>query len=355
MDKITFAIVGGGWRSEFYLRIAAALPDRFHVAGVLLRDPQKRLALSHRWNVRAYTDISELEGDWSVDFTVLTVSKTAAPEWITGLTERGIAVLAETPPAPDADSLRLLRRSLSPEARIQVAEQYPLQPLHHARTALIRAGKIGEPVHVQASVAHGYHGISLIRQWLGHQGAVPCTISGQRLVSSVLEGRVRDKLPEAERLKESTQDLALFQFDNGQSAVLDFTYDQYFSPIRRNRLLIRGTRGEIRDSCVDYMADFRTAFSGVLQRVMTGGEGSLEPLSLEGVLWGEQWLYRNPFHPVPLTDEELAIAELLLRMGQYAKGETGAAYSFQEAAVDTELAFCMEQALATRAPVRFEA
>ena len=40
MNKtIEFGIIGGGWRSEFYLRIARALPERFHVDGMLVRDP----------------------------------------------------------------------------------------------------------------------------------------------------------------------------------------------------------------------------------------------------------------------------------------------------------------------------
>lgn len=353
MDKISFAVIGGGWRSEFYLRIAAALPERFKVTGVLLRDKAKGLAYAHRWNVRAYGDLEELEADWPAAFAVLCVSKAAAPEWLGELTRRGIAVLAETPPAPDRETLARLLAGLPAEARIQVAEQYPLQPAHQARKALLASGKLGEPVHVQASVAHGYHGISLIRHWLGQRGAVPCTITAQRLTAPVIEGPVRDKQPEGGRLKESRQDIALLRFDNGQSAVLDFTYDQYFSPVRRNRVLIRGTHGEIVDDQFTYMADYRNPVPGELKRMGTGGEGSLEPLSLTGILWGSEWLYRNPFHPAPLTDEELAMAEMLVRMGEYVRDGGKAFYPLEEAAIDTALAFAVEEAIHTGKPVRY--
>src|SRR5436190_18611347 len=41
MQPYRFAIVGAGWRAEFFFRIAAALPERFHIAGLVVRDPEK--------------------------------------------------------------------------------------------------------------------------------------------------------------------------------------------------------------------------------------------------------------------------------------------------------------------------
>ncbi|AIQ11544.1 hypothetical protein [Paenibacillus durus] len=29
MDKVEFGLIGGGWRAEFFLRIAEALPERY--------------------------------------------------------------------------------------------------------------------------------------------------------------------------------------------------------------------------------------------------------------------------------------------------------------------------------------
>ena len=35
---INFVIIGGGWRAEFYLRIAQLLPDRFNVTAICVRN-----------------------------------------------------------------------------------------------------------------------------------------------------------------------------------------------------------------------------------------------------------------------------------------------------------------------------
>ena len=41
MDKIRFGLIGSGWRAEFYIRIAKALPERFDLAAVMIRDQEK--------------------------------------------------------------------------------------------------------------------------------------------------------------------------------------------------------------------------------------------------------------------------------------------------------------------------
>ena len=93
-------------------------------------------------------------------FVVLCVPRAVVAALMIELSQRGVSVLAETPPAADLDDLNRLWRDLPTEAKIQVAEQYPFQPYHMTAKALIDSGRLGRIDHVQAAVAHDYHGVA---------------------------------------------------------------------------------------------------------------------------------------------------------------------------------------------------
>ena len=128
--------------------------------------------------------------------------------------------------------------------------------------------------------------------------------------------------------------------------VYDFAPEQYFSWIRANRLLIRGDRGEINDLEVRYLQDFRTPMFHSIRRVDTGEGGNLEGRFVRGLIAGDEWVYRNPFMPGRLSDDELAIAECLARMSAHVDGGPEF-YSLAEATQDHYLQLLMQQAVTT--------
>lgn len=49
MGKIRYGVIGSGWRAEFYIRIAKAVPDKFEFTAVLIRDKEKGRAFSEKF------------------------------------------------------------------------------------------------------------------------------------------------------------------------------------------------------------------------------------------------------------------------------------------------------------------
>lgn len=347
-EKIKFAVIGTGWRTEFYLRIAALLPDLFAVSGVVSRSEEKRKEFGVKWHVDMFASIEDLLSKNGADFTVVSVEKNAAPGVIADLAKKAFPVLAETPPANSLDDLSLLWKSLPAEYKIQVAEQYHLQPMNAARIALAHSSLIGVPDHALISVTQNYHAMSLMRRYLsiGYEDAV---IRAFQTMTPAVEGFGRKGLPDKENILMRDHTIAIFDFD-GKTGIYDFERDQHRSWARSQRILVRGERGEISNHEVRYLKDFETPIELTLKRINAGEEENLEGYFCKGILSGNDWVYMNPFAPARLADDEIAIASCLVKMKEYI--ETGVEfYTLAEAMQDQYLSLMMETAVEKREPV----
>jgi predicted dehydrogenase len=332
---IRFALIGFGWRARQFARIAEHLPDWFALTAILRRNPQGEEP------VKVVADLDALMAD-RPDFAVLSVPRQEAPEYLLALADRGLPVLTETPPAAKLDELFKLFEALPPRARVQVAEQYPSQPFHQALWRLVASGRVGEVHHVEVSIAHGYHGIALIRRLLG-VGFENATIQGLEVKHPLMSWPTRKGPPADGSLKESAQELGLIRFESGKSAVFDFAAGQYMSPIRTDRILVRGNHGEILNERVRWMKDHLTAGSQTIERFDGGEKTDLQGLSHQGYAFGDDWLYRNPFGKAPLPDDFIAMAHALAGMAQsIATGEPF--YSLADGCQDHYLGLLLEAA-----------
>jgi len=346
---ISFAIVGVGWRADFFLRIARALPERFRVIGLVARNADKGADIEARWGVATYRDIPALLAAHKPEFVVVSVPQPAAPGVIRELAERKIPVLTETPPAPTLEGLLDLWRLVEGGAALEVAEQYIFQPHHAARLAIIRSGRLGEPSYAHVSACHGYHGTSLIRHFL-RVGFDDATITARAFEADLVAGPDRRGPPEEEKVIRSRQVIAQLDF-GAKLGIYDFTGDQYFSWVRARSILVRGPRGEIRNDEIRHLQDFQTPMLSRLERQDMGGDGNLEGLWHKGIVAGGAWVYRNPFLGVSLSDDEIAVATSLDGMALTVRGGASV-YSFAEAAQDKYLSLCIEQAVKSGQPVR---
>ena len=342
MERIKLAIVGGGFRAKFYLRIARALPERFAITGMLIRDAEKGATLENEWGVKTHRT---LDGALAAKptFVVTSVPWDVNPELLRELTERGVPALSETPPAPDLDALIALHDLTEKGARIQIAEQYQFQPAHAARIALAKSGRLGTVTQAQVSACHGYHGTSLIRHLLGVQFE-EATIRAMTFTSPVVAGPTPGGAPAEETIDPSAQTIAWLDFGD-KLGVYDFVGDQYFSWFRTHRVLVRGERGEVHNDTLRYLEDFRTPITLDLVRHDKGHDGNLEGYYHKGITVGSEWVYTNPVAPGSLPDDEIAMADRLVRMAEYVEG--GPSFSsLAEASQERYLGLLIDQSAA---------
>lgn len=344
-EKINFAVIGIGWRAEFFLRIARALPEKFEVSGVVSSRANKREEIKNEWGFKAYQSATELLQAEKPDFVVLAISKEAAAEVILKLAEFEIPILAETPPAANLAELINLNKELGKDYPIQIAEQYQLQPLQQSIFKLVDSGRLGEVNYARISISHGYHAVSLMRRALGIKFE-DAEIEARFFEEPIVKGPDRSGLPEKREIESKRHEFSFLNFD-GKLGVYDFERDQHRSWIRSQEILIRGTEGEIKNSTLKYLKDFKTPIELDLKRIEAGINQNLEGFYLKGISCGEKWLYQNPFLPARLSDDEIAVAAALVKMKRFL--ETGKSfYSLAEASQDQYLALMINKAAADK-------
>lgn len=341
MDRIVFGLVGTGWRADFYRRIALLAPERFGVAAILTRSPERAHDLEVAGGPRVHRDLGDFLAT-PMDFAVVSVKRGHALPYLDALARAGMPALCETPPAIAVEELDgLWLRHLG--SRIQVAEQYFLSPLYAAWLRAVEAGLLGEVGAVSLSAVHGYHAASLFRKFLG-LGPGPFTVTGRSHSLPLVATMGREGFDFSGRLMEIRRDRLTIEFAGGGLAFYDFTHAQYHSTIRTRQLNIQGTRGEIDDLSIRYLKPDNTAVHECLDREDLGVYG-IQGWAHRGLRLGERELYRNPLGNARLNDDEIAVATCLLRMKRYL--DTGEPfYALQEALEDTYISLMMERAIA---------
>ena len=171
MGKIRYGLIGSGWRAEFYIRIAKAVPEKFDLTAVLIRDEEKGRKFSEKFGVKVVNSLDALMED-KPEFVVLAIKRGCVTDYLLQLFEKGIPVLTETPPGESQEDLQKLWAAYEKyqQPKVQVAEQYFLQPLYASWHKAIELGLLGNVENINISALHGYHGISMIRWMLGTKG-----------------------------------------------------------------------------------------------------------------------------------------------------------------------------------------
>lgn len=350
MGAARFGVVGTGWRGELFLRLGQALPDRFTTCGVVTRRAERGAEIEAAWRLPTYRTVGELVAAQRPDFVVVSVPRAVAPDITTELVGLGVPVLAETPPAADPEGLRTLWKAVGGSGLVQVAEQYLMQPAHRARWSVARAGAIGQVTSVQVSSTHMYHAVSMIRLLLD-AGFADAEVAARTFTAPLADPVNRQGWVGGSEPRQATTTVATIDFGSGRSGLYDFTDNQWRNPLRNNRLVVRGSHGELVGDRAVRLADPATAIESTLVRRQTGLEGNLEGFDLDHIAFEGDVVYRNPFPGARLSDEDIAVATLLDRMARWCRGAGEEPYPLAEGCQDHLVAMAIQESAHTGRPV----
>lgn len=337
---IRYAMIGTGWRSEFYIRLARLYPDRFQIGHIYTRLPEKAASLRQETGLQYTSDLKDiLEGGY--DFVIVCIKRGYCREAVEAMLAHNIPVLCETPPAESFDELNSIYKAYK-GARIQFVEQYFVQPLYAAWLRAVREGQLGEVESVNLSCIHGYHAASMIRLFLNTK-MEKFTIDADSSTEHVVETKSRAGEIIGGETVNYDRVRAKISFEGGKIAYYDFSGSQYHSFLRQRHLNIRGERGEIDDMLLQKLNSDGVTVAMPLERFDLGRyDNKFHGLSKLSV--GEQVLYDNPFKYAPLNDDEIALASILTLMKNYV--ETGENfYSLEETLQDTYISLAIDAAL----------
>lgn len=356
MGKYHFIIIGSGWRSLYYVRIAKAMPDILRLDAMYCRTQEKADKMAEEFGIHTTTSIEECVG-YKPDFAVVAVNKTSicdvSIEWM----DRGITVLSETPAALDMDSLKKLYRYHMPDDKTYkkqvVAEQYREYPYNKARIKLVNSGVLGDISCLNISLAHEYHGFSLIRAYLGIKPDENYTVSGKIYEFSTTQTLTRyDKFTDG-RTAPKKRCVAAFEFESGKVAWYDFDSEQYRSPIRKNMIKVQGVRGELINNELYYLDENNVGRKETIvtdiNKVMTGnGNPNLAQVNeIKKIAFGDKILYEPVWGLRGLSEDETAIATLMCKTAEYSRGQALPPYSLENALADAYAAILLDEAVRT--------
>ena len=104
MKRLRFVVIGSGWRSLFYWRIAKSYPHRFTFLSMVVRTEEKTKFMREQYHIPVTMDPEEAKA-MQPDFVVVAVNKASISDVSLSWARAGFPVLCETPVGITMDNL----------------------------------------------------------------------------------------------------------------------------------------------------------------------------------------------------------------------------------------------------------
>ncbi len=311
-NTINVAIIGTGRRVlNLYLPVIQSIKE-VSLIGLCGKNHLKTEGIARNLKVKSYKDFSEVINDRKVDFVIIAVSWTENKNLYLELAATEIPALIETPLGKNFSEANEVFNALSQRtAYTDVAEQYHQRPIEQLKQILIRSDLFGEIFYAFSDGAgHEYHGISLLRSYLGFDLELKKATGIQKDIPCFPHVTHQNIFFPGERIQH-----ALFEFDSGATAAYHWSWLSYESPIRSRRLAgFHGIRGVcFGEDCLVF-EDTKKKASRVFFKRKTRVVEGVEVLSEIVAFLEDKPIahWQNPFENL-ILDEDRIVSAIFIR------------------------------------------
>ena len=361
MTPIRVAIIGTARRSDYlYGPILAALPETVELVAVWGRSEPSARRLGEALGAPWYTDLDRLVRETAPQIGIVSVAYNANGEAGLVAVEAGLHVLLETPIAhklSEADAI--IAAAQARGLKIEVAEQFHRRPLEQIKLALLASGLFGQ-VHSSFSdfAGHGYHGISVMRSYLGFD-AVPVQVTGAVREYPLAAHWAR--LSGSRDARTEAQEHGIIEFAGGQLGIFHWTSVAYDSPLRwwrSSRFLAERGMGVTVGVNLDVQEWLTLLAPGgeaprfiTLERRLERNDGGalVAMVAHTGdpqvpiVRWENPFIPTRPGHGRQWHDDEIGVAGCLLSLVDAVRTGGEPTYGPYQARMDQELILAIRQ------------
>jgi len=200
MDKLKIALVGAGNRgSGAYLPIIAKMDEDLELVAICDESVDRAKQHAEKYKVPYFTDIAEMVNTAKPDIAAVVINPHRNHEVGIPLSQMGVSYCTETPIDTDlgwAD--KMIATAKENNTKLEVCENYYRVPGERIKRELILAGVFGKILTAYNDFnGHGYHGVGLIRSYIGFDVGIKRVI-GMRRNFAVQEHNYREMKPISE-------------------------------------------------------------------------------------------------------------------------------------------------------------
>ena len=352
---LRLAIIGTARRSDYlYGPIVAALPGEVELVGVWGRSRESARRLGESLDAPWFTDLQQLIDETAPEIGIVSVAYSANGEVGLMAVEAGLHVLLETPIAHDlGEADAIIAAAKQRHLKIEVAEQFHRRPQEQVKLKLIESGLFGMVYSSFNDFAgHGYHGISVMRSYLGFD-AVPVQVTG--LVRGYEIGPDWSRIGNSFGTRTESQEHGIIEFENDRVGIFHWSGVGYDSPLRwwrSSRFLAEKGMGisvgmgiEVEERLSLLMPDGQAPHFITLERRLerVDGGGLIAMVAHTGNADLPTVTWENPFRPdkqghgQQWSDDEIGVAGCLKSLIDAVRTDTEPSYGPYQARLDQAL------------------